>query len=195
MCEKAAGKAPPIAMPTAVAEPEEDTSGGDVPVTFTTNTTTTAVEAENDLQPPQVVLRSRGGEEEMESFEADLLAQETEDRLTQLMLDDELSDARLGMGVEPDVDHSLLPHVESFTSSVAASQSGAADAANSLSLSVAKHSRNHSLSFETTKESSTAPQEELNRRGMKSVVLMTHEELTLDAKEKERLEDSLIIAG
>ena len=179
----AAGKTPPIVTPTALAELETDASE-EFQVSFSTTG--------DDQPPPQMMLKSRGGEEEMESFEADLLAQETEDRLTQLMLDDELSDARLGMGVEPGAEHSLS-HVESFTSSVAAGQPGFADGA--YSQNVVKQTRNHSLPFESSKEVQTASQELLDQRGSKSVVLTTHEELTLDEKEKERLEDSLIIAG
>ena len=138
------------------------------------------------------MLNSHDGGEDMETFEADLLAQETEDRLTQLMLDEELSDARLGLGVEPDVNHAL-PHVESFTSCVSMSQPGAME--RTYSQPVLGRSQNLPLELETAKQTLITSQEQLDRRGSKSVVMTTHEELTLDVKEKERLEDSLIIAG
>lgn len=138
------------------------------------------------------MLKSQGRGEEMESFEADLLAQETEDRLTQLMLDDELSDARLGLGMEPGIDNALS-HVESFTVSVTTSQAGLTD--GTVPLPTMERSQNPSLKLEGSKEPSTSSWEQLDHRSSKSVVLTTHEELTLDTKEKERLEDSLIIAG
>ena len=195
VCEMAAGKAPPIAPPTVVTELEEDASDN-FQVTFTAPLSSTV----GDIQPPQM-MKSRVGEEEMESFEADLLAQETEDRLTQLMLDDELSDARLGLGVEPGVEPGVeqpFPHVASipsFTSNMAMSQSGPLNRTYSQPN---VHSRN-TLLLETAKETLAASQEQLghadSRTGSKSVVMTTHEELTLDVKEKERLEDSLIIAG
>ena len=180
VCEMAAGKAPPIATPTSITEIEEVASE-DFPVTF-------SAQAATGVQPPQVMLKSDGDGEEMESFEADLLAQETEDRLTQLMLDDELSDARLGLGAEPGSEQPL-PHVESFTSSVSASQTVSTTEKTSSS-------QNLSLSSgERAGKTLRGSQERLERTGSKSVVLTTHQELTLDIKEKERLEDSLIIAG
>ena len=177
VCEMAAGKAPPIATPTSITEIEEVASD-DFPVTF-------SAQAVMGAQPPQVMLKSDGDGEEMESFEADLLAQETEDRLTQLMLDDELSDARLGLGAEPGSEQPL-PHVESFTSSVSASQTVS---------TTEKVSFSQNPSGEMAGKTLRGSQERLNRTGSKSVVLTTHQELTLDIKEKERLEDSLIIAG
>ena len=180
VCEMAAGMAPPTATPTPITEVEEDASE-DFLITFSAPSAT-------DVQPPQVTLKSRGDGEEMETLEADFLAQETEDRLTQLMLDDELSDSRLGLGAELGSEQPL-PHVESFTSSVSANQT-VSTSERELS------SQNPSLPpGKMGSKTIHGSQEQLDRRGSKSVVLTTHQELTLDVKEKERLEDSLIIAG
>ena len=179
VCEMAAGKSPPIAPPTDITEETapaenefEDTFSPPPQQPIMTNSELTA----RDM--------TQVGEEEMENFEADLLAQETEDRLTQLMLDDELSDARLGlaMELEPGTLSSHAVSMPSFASSLAADQPSHTD-----------------KMLEVAKQSLTASQENLDNRGVhvgsKSVVMTTHEELTLDVKEKERLEDSLVIAG
>ena len=184
VCEMAAGMAPPTATPTTITEFEEDTSE-DFLTTFSAPT-----ETEKDTQQPsQVTLKPHGEGEGMEMLEADFLAQETEDRLTQLMLDDELSDARLlGLGAEPGSEQPL-PHVESFTSSVSASQTVSTKERTVPTQNSILHSG------EVGNKTTRGSQEQLDHRGSKSVVLTTHQELTLDVREKERLEDSLIIAG
>ena len=173
----AAGKSPPIAPPTDITEEAAEDEFQD---TFSPPPQQSMMTI-NELMP-QVMMKSQVGAEEMENFEADLLAQETEDRLTQLMLDDELSDARLGLAMEP----GALSHdasMPSFTSSLAIEQPPPTD----------------KTLLEVAKQNLTVSQERLDDRGVhvgsKSVVMTTHEELTLDVKEKERLEDSLIIAG
>ena len=187
VCEMAAGKSLPIAPPTdtteaAVAENEFQDTFSPSPQQPTTMTS-------NELSPHNssvmLMMKSQVGEEEMENFEADLLAQETEDRLTQLMLDDELSDARLGLTMEPEP--GALSHaasMPSFSSSVVMDQAP---------------SIGDKTLLEVTKQGLAASQEQLHDRGVhvgsKSVVMTTHQELTLDVKEKERLEDRLIIAG
>ena len=179
----AAGKSPPIAPPTDSKELEEE-APEEFQDTFSPPSQQPSTMADNQLTS-QVMMKRQVGEEEMENFEADLLAQETEDRLTQLMLDDELSDARLGLAMEPGVEQSLshAASMPSFSSSVGLGQTGPTD----------------KVLLEAAKERLTVSQEQLDSKGVhvgsKSVVLTTHEELTLDVKEKERLEDSLIIAG
>lgn len=176
----AAGKSPPIAPPTDATELKEEAVEEEFQDTFSPSPQPSMM-TDNQLIPPS----SQVGEEDMEKFEANLLAQETEDRLTQLMLDDELSDARLGLAMEPGIEQSLSPaaSIPSFTSSVAIDQTLPTDRTQ----------------LEVAKQSLTASRELLGDRnvhvGSKSVVVTTHEELTLDVKEKERLEDSLIIAG
>lgn len=179
----AAGKSPPIAPPTDATELKEEAVGEEFQDIFSPPPQPLMM-TDNQLVPP-LMMNSQVGEEEMENFEADLLAQETEDRLTQLMLDDELSDARLGLAMEPGIDQSLShsASMPSFTSSVAIDQTPPTD----------------KTLLEVAKQSLMASQEQLDDRsvqvGSKSIVMTTHEELTLDVKEKERLEDSLIIAG
>ena len=187
----AAGKSPPIAppidTPTMAAEDEFQDTFSPTPQQPTMMTSNELSPHNNDVI---MMMKSQVGEEEMENFEADLLAQETEDRLTQLMLDDELSDARLGLTMEPGpAEPGTLPHaasMPSFTSSVVMDQAP---------------SIGDKTLLEVAKQGLAASQEQLHDRGVhmhvgsKSVVMTTHEELTLDVKEKERLEDSLIIAG
>ena len=180
----AAGKSPPIAppidTPTMAAEDEFQDTFSPTPQQPTIMTSNELSPHNNDVI---MMMKSQVGEEEMENFEADLLAQETEDRLTQLMLDDELSDARLGLTMEP----GALPHAASMPSF---SSSMVMDQAPSIG---------DKTLLEVAKQGLAASQEQLHDRGVhvgsKSVVMTTHEELTLDVKEKERLEDSLIIAG
>ena len=177
VCERAAGKSPPIAPPTTDTtdlKEEEETEE----VFRDTLSPPFQSSAMADSQPvTQVMIKSQVGEEDMENFEADLLAQETEDRLTQLMLDDELSDARLGLTVDSGAELAL-----SHTSLSAPFASSVVVPSDKTLLEVAK-------------QNLTPSQEQSEHIGSKSVVMATHEELTLDVKEKERLEDSLTIAG
>jgi hypothetical protein len=188
----AAGKSPPIVPPTDITESTAAIAEDEFQDMFSPLPQQPIMITSNELTPHNnnnmLMMKSHVGEEEMENFEADLLAQETEDRLTQLMLEDELSDARLGLAMELEPEHRALPHaasMPSFTSSVGLDQVSPMD----------------KTLLEVAKQGLVASQEQLHDRdrgvqvGSKSVVMTTHEELTLDVKEKERLEDSLIIAG
>ena len=128
----------------------------------------------------------------MESFEASAALQEAEDRLEQLFLEDELSDARIGMAVGSDSEMGIgLLTAESTTPPSAASRTAAPDTHKPPN----------------DRRSEGAPQrarlEQLSRRGSQvatvssSTAFAVPPELanTMDAKEKERLEDSMAIAG
>lgn len=128
----------------------------------------------------------------MESFEASTAEQEAADRLEQLLLEDELSDARLGIGAAGSVGVVLTP--------------GAADVKTveggpSYHSGPGGSSSKGSTSKVREEDSARARQlEQLGRRGSRThsvaTVERSQQELftTLDFKEKERLEDNMAIA-
>ena len=125
----------------------------------------------------------------MESFEASAALQEAEDRLEQLFLEDELSDARMGMtsGLDLEMGIGLLTAEPSSTAN------------STVALDTSKVSND-------TKNEGAPPRtrpERLSSRGSQVATVSSSSAVavppkltsTMDAEEKERLEDSMAIAG
>ena len=169
VCERAAGKCPPPPKTSQVDNhPDSFKMTANLP-----ESTPTAV----DPEPPPAP-----NTELMESFQFS----EAEDRLAQLMMDDELSDARLG---DLGVDLSLL------TSSLPAPTSDSKLTSHEGASKVREDGRKEAWQFGDEVMKNNKPLETtLERKSSKSVVMATKQELTVDLSEKERLEDSLAIA-
>ena len=119
----------------------------------------------------------------MESFEASAAVQEAEDRLEQLLLEDELSDARMGTLLDPGMGSGLSPGI------------GTGLVSESSSKGVPGESQHKEMG---EPPSSRSKLEQLGRRGSRTTSTQAERlELTttMDSKEKERLEDSMAIAG
>ena len=159
----------------------------------------------------------------MESFEANAAAQEAEDRLEQLFLEDELSDARLGFA-ELDSTPSNLQMGGVSSLSTADSSSSVLTRSASLSvqgMSLMSRGGNSSSSAQlnsvaggggggsewgqrsktggdNVKKRGSLPALHVTKNGaatLSSSSLPTHQEFTLDSSELERLEDSMAVAG
>lgn len=132
----------------------------------------------------------------MQSFEASAAEQEAEERLEQLVLEDELSDAHLG-GVLS---------MEGVSSELGISLDGGGEASGETQTSVTGLARR--TSFREEANPSRVRLEQLSRRGSRAAMATSSGGVatmaegarvsmstTVDSGERERLEDSLAIAG
>ena len=128
----------------------------------------------------------------MESFEASAALQEAEDRLEQLFLEDELSDARIGMAGSSDFEMGI-----GLLTAEPTSPFSAANRTTTLGAHKPPNDRRNEGA------PPRARLEQLGRRGSQVATVSSSSAFavppelanTLDAKEKERLEDSMAIAG
>ncbi len=133
----------------------------------------------------------------MQSFEASTAVQEAEDRLEQLFLEDELSDARLG--------DTLATGMERSASEGRFDFSGVGDASDDVRTKSTGQARRGSAKVETCP--SRVRLEQLSRKGSRAAMTASpvtaggSEDLrkpmntTADSGERERLKESLAFAG